>query len=292
MFRSPWYPPQHVFEQAYFPHGLLQTWFYPFWWTSWNAWLVTEVVFRDARLALTMLAVPVLAACLPFIEAADRRRSLALIAAAVIGYVAWLRLFSILRYAVALEAFAAVLLVATLHAATRQAPARLLLARLALPGWCQPAPVLAAALLAALVLHTRYPDWLRIPYGERVWDIEAVTLPPDSLVVTLGGGVSMILPYMDAPGLRAVGITRATLEARGWRLYDEVTRMIRTHQGPIFMLMPAPSALERLPADLGLVVDAGQCRPLHANITCFGGMAICPARLRAASGPQSVPAPR
>ncbi len=111
LFRSPWYPPEDIIDPNFLPRSTLQAWFYPFWWIGRNAGLVTEGPFRDARLALAMLALPVLAVGLLRAEPARRRRVSALLLAAAIGYLGWLRSFSILRYAVTLEAFAAVIIV-------------------------------------------------------------------------------------------------------------------------------------------------------------------------------------
>jgi len=269
LFHSDWYPPYDFYDRRFLPRSTLQAWFYPFWWLRLNASLVSELPFRDARLSLAMLAVPVLLACSMRAEASRRRRTLTLVAASVLGYVLWLRMFSILRYAVALEAFAGVLTVLALRELCA-----VMVPRLA-------APVVATLLLAALVWHTQVLDWWRVPYRDQVFDVDAVVLPPHSLVLATGQPVAMMIPFLDAPDMRAVGITNATLDARGFRLYDETVGIIRHHDGPVFALVDQASDLSMVPAEAGVAFDPAQCRPIRNNITvAYTQVMLCPARRR------------
>lgn len=273
LFRSPWYPPEDIIDPNFLPRSTLQAWFYPFWWIGRNAGLVTEGPFRDARLALAMLALPVLAVGLLRAEPARRRRVSALLLAAAIGYLGWLRSFSILRYAVTLEAFAAVIIVVAVQDFCR-------LRWLRGSWYSLAAPALAAVLLAVLLWRTQVADWGRIPYGPRVFDIEAITLPPDSLVLSVSAPVAGLLPFLDAPGFRAVGIIGPMFAARGWRLHDEAMRIIRTHEGPVFAIVPGSAALQLVPPEAGLAFDAAQCRPVRANISPGAEIDLCPAQRR------------
>lgn len=266
VFRSDWYPPRDFYDLRFLPRNALQAWLYPFWWIRLNASLVTELPFRDARFALAMMAVPVVICGAIRSRPAERRRALALLAAAAVGYVGWLRMFSILRYAVALEAFGGVLIML----AVRQ-----------LCGWwvSRLRFVAPAALLAGLLWHTQAPDWWRVPYGGRVFEVDAVALPPHSLVLTVGQPVAMLLPFLDAPDMRAVGITGVTLEARGYRLYDAMLDAIRAHDGPVFALVDQPGDLAMVPEAAGLVFDAAECRVIHTNITVGNTQVmLCPAK--------------
>jgi hypothetical protein len=281
LFRSPWYPPVDFYDTRFLPRSSLQAWFYPFWWVRRNASLVTESgnPFRDARGALAMLALPILAVGLVKADAARRRRVGALIVATVVAYLGWLRVFSILRYAVALEAFAAVLIV------TAAGDLAALVSRRRVA-----APVLAALLLAGLLRHTQPPDWWRIPYGRRVWDIETVRLPPSSLVVAVNAPVALVIPFIDSPGFRAVGFSPTTVEAHGWRLYEETMRIIREHPGPVFALAPDYHSLPGVWPEAGVVFDTARCRPIHTNIVFNAAVELCPGERISPGPPGSAPA--
>lgn len=278
LFRSPWYPPHDSYDLRFLPRDALQAWFYPFWWLRTNAGLVTELPFRDARAALAMLALPVLAVGLLRADAARRRRVSALMVAALIGYLGWLRMFSILRYAVALEALAAVMTVVALQDIARLTRLR------------ATAPVLGTMLFALLLWHTKLPAWERIPYGRHVFEVETIRLPPDSLVLAVGAPVASVIPFLDAPGMRAVGLLGPTLEARGWRLHAEAVRIIRSHEGPVFAIAPGAASLAMVPPEAGLAFDAAQCRPIRANFSLDTVVDLCPARRTGPASAESSPA--
>jgi hypothetical protein len=273
LFRSDWYPPDNIADTRFLPRDIGQTLFYPFYWLRRNASLVSEPPFRDARMALAMLALPLLGFAAWRGALAQPRRVLAVAAMAATGYVAWLRAFSILRYAIVLEALAALLFVAALQAAARSlAPRRRLLA----PG----AAVLA---LAVLLWHTESPVWWRIPYGKRVFEVEHLQLPPDSLVLTMHAPVAMAVPFLDAPGFRAVGLVYEMLLSKGYRLFAEMVRRIQTHDGPVFALADTTErALEMAPW-FGLVADPATCRPFRNNITYNAQIMFCPLHRKAAT---------
>ena len=257
LFRSDWYPPIDILDTRFLPRTLGQALFYPFYWITLQDMLVTEPPFRDARLALAMLCIPFLAVA--WWRGRLPRRTLAVLVAAAACYAAWLPTFSILRYAIPLEALASLLVVATL--------------RLAFP---RVSPVATALLFGALLWHTEPPDWWRIPFGPRTLDVERVQLPANSLVLAIGAPVSMVLPFMDAPGHRALGLTKETLPSRGYRLFAELDRAIRTHDGPLFALTDEARHLGEAAPEFGLAADASSCRPIRAPLVFNGEILLCP----------------
>jgi hypothetical protein len=184
----------------------------------------------------------------------------------VLGYVFWLQAFSILRYALVLEALAALLIVAAVRT----------LARWAAPGRVMLAPGLSALLLCGLIWRTEPPDWWRIPFGARVFDVEVEHLPPGSLVLTINAPVAMALPFLDAPGYRAIGLTRDTLKSQGYRLFAEIERGIWTHEGPIFALSDETARVVEVAPRFGLTVDATKCHQVRNNIVFNGLIMFCP----------------
>jgi len=266
LFRSDWYPPHDILDTRFLPRGVWQMLFYPFYWIGQQSFLVTEPPFCDARMALVMLALPLLGVAALRGTLAEPRRVLAIAVAAVLGYALWLRTFSILRYAVVLESLSALLIVSALRTvALWIAPRRL-----------APAPAASVLMLALLLWHTQAPDWWRIPYGRRVFDVERVQLPPGSLVLAINAPVAMVIPFLDAPGFRAIGLTQHTLQSQGYRLFAEIERRIQTHDGPIFALADVTERAVEAAPWFGLVANAATCRPIRNNITFNAQIMLCP----------------
>jgi len=270
LFRSDWYPPRDFFDTRFLPRDIWQTLFYPFYWIRRQSFLVTEPPFRDARMALVMLALPLLGVAAWRGVLAEPRRVLAIAAAAVPGYALWLHTFSYLRYAIALEALSGLLIVATLRtAALWLAPRRRVLA-----------PAAAALAFVLLLWHTEVPDYWRISYGRRVFDVENLRLPPGSLVLVIDAPVAMLLPFLDAPDFRAIGITGETLQSKGYRLFAEIQRRIQTHDGPLFALTDKTEHAVGVAPWFGLVADAATCRAIHNNIAFNAQTLLCPLHRR------------
>jgi hypothetical protein len=257
IFHSEWYPPVN-FSTDFFKIGSwLNGLVFPFYWLRSNSGLVTEMEFRDARLAMALCAWTALAAMLVFAPRLKEMKAKVALAAgqfcrlrcavmfAGISYAIWLVQFTILRYAIAIEALSGAILVIFLYMAA---------------GWIMPhrlraqATVLSSfAVLAVLLLCTVPPDWGRIPYGERVFSVGITQLPADSLIVLDDQPLTFVLPLIAAPGMVAIGVTWMTLP--GYRVYEESKRRIAEHVGPLFVLKHANSSYRRLIAELGVVWD-------------------------------------
>ena len=108
IFKSPYYPYINFHDSRFFPHGLLQTIFYPFYFTV-KQKLTAEVVYRDARLAVLYAAILILALiAFGLILARKKRLSIPpltsmLIFFVVVSYVLWESEFSIYRYVIPIE---------------------------------------------------------------------------------------------------------------------------------------------------------------------------------------------
>ena len=265
LFRSAWYPPRDIFDTRFLPRNVWQSLFYPFFWIRRQEMLVTEAPFRDARMAFVMLVLPLLGFAAWRGVLAEPRRVLAVAAAAVPSYVLWLHTFSILRYAIMLEALSGVLIVAALRtAALWFAPHRCL------------APAAATLALVLLLWHTEVPDWWRVSYGPRVFEVEKVQLPPGSLVLTIHPPVAMAIPFLDAPDFLAIGLVSENLQSRGYRLFAEIKRRIQAHDGSIFALTDLTERAVEAAPWFGLVADAAACRPIRNNITFNSQIMLCP----------------
>jgi hypothetical protein len=118
-----------------------------------------------------------------------------------------------------------------------------------------------------------YPDWGHIPFGPKVFSIEAPHLPPHSLVVVAGlaQANSYILPFIKGDDVSFVGITHTTIEARDFRLWKETAERIHHHSGSIFVLerfdIPYFSAYTTsVLQGLHVTVNSGQCNPVRSNL--------------------------
>jgi hypothetical protein len=128
IFRSSLYALHNTMDARFMPRDWLQTLFYPFYFTRKNQW-VSEIQFRDVRLALCYMAVVLLAGLglwvlvkrVAGVSGRDsiRPHNLSLLFFALffaISYAAWQQLFSIYRYLAVLELLAPTFLALTLAA--------------------------------------------------------------------------------------------------------------------------------------------------------------------------------
>jgi hypothetical protein len=279
LFRSPWYPPENVFDARFFPRDAAQWIAYPWHWAfTTRADLATETPLRDPRLAMAWLAMVALGMVTligaawrrtsqgPQAVAAGRRPGLGApqrfaLAFLVLGYVLWLVTSSILRYAVVLEilgVLCAIVAALALAHRLRWPPARL---RWAAPG--------VAAVLAALCIPgTRIMDWGRAPYGPAVFSVDMSWVAPRTLFVAITGPSAYLAAFVP-PELEArfLGFSFTTLIARDWRLGQESLAMVRAHDGPIMVLVSEVMMpfTEYLPA-IGLSAQLGPCRAIRSNL--------------------------
>ena len=266
VFRSPWFPPSSVVDDRFLPHGIEQWLFYPFDWLSGGPY-PGDLPFRDPRAAIALGCG--IAALLAW---GLRRPPLAPIQRAalvflVAGYAAWLATSSIIRYAVVIEVVAGLMV-------------PLLLARV-LSGKALTGGLVLLALLA--VGSTHYPQAPRVPYG--AWALQADTdwVKPGMLIVITFRGPSAhvvaMMPHQDSISVMNVGDT--VLEARGWKLQDEMMRRVRDHVGPIAVVTQGnvEAAMPEL-LEIGLSPTLTNCRAFASTFIPISatGLHVCDGR--------------
>ncbi len=246
VFRSALYPPVSFTDGRFLPHGAAQWVFYPLFWAFHPAARVSEFPLRDPRLAVALCLLP-LALRPP--RGAPARAMLVFLA---IGYLAWLTTSSILRYAVILENVAGLM-------------TPMLLARLAAPS-TRAGTLLVALATTVILCDTRYPATRRVAFGPTVLAANAGSLPANTLLVlTFRAPVSYLVPlFRDSRGLQVVDVGSTVLEARGYGLYDRVTRLVRTHAGPIRVLSAGYPYYPEL-GEVGLSPKVTDCRSIESN---------------------------
>lgn len=160
VFRSPELMAANIMDWQFLPRGILDALAYPFYWLVGDN-RSSEYPFRDARFAVATILI-VLGIGRGLVTRIDifTRRDTQFLLFFGVSYVAWLAVFAIQRYAVALELLCApliVLLMARIMAgAPGAAPLRVALPRLN-------AAVLVAAL--GIALWSQPGDWFRRPWS-------------------------------------------------------------------------------------------------------------------------------
>jgi hypothetical protein len=268
IFRSDWYPPVAFFDERWRTRGLLQTIAFPFFWIRRSHSVVTEVWYGDARFAVGYVAFLVLGA--NAIAQYVRRSTLAsarslprearfTIWFIVLSYGIWQITFCIARYAIAIEALLGILILLAVW----------VIASTVSRGSIRRRIIDLAMVIIALLLQvvTHYPDWGRVPFGNRTFAIEAPSLPPKSLVVVSGSPNAYVIPYLRGEDVGFIGVTSTTVEARNYRLWNETANRIKSHEGPILVLERTDgTAMTSVLNEMGLSVDSNQCTSIPTNL--------------------------
>jgi hypothetical protein len=286
IFRSPWFQAENPRDTDFLPDSLTQALAYPFLWAHRSEELVIEPAMADPRFAIALSALAITSAVSAWYglrhtpipsdpqsdnDHATQRATWAVMAFIGTSYVIWLVAFSILRYAVAIE----VLLGVPVWAAARALLHPQQRGHTTSPRvWRRGAALCVGAVLGVSALVTEYPDHSRAVLGpvrglSGAVSAAPVTLPDGSLVIAAGLYVSFLVPFIAGRDIRFVGATGWTAAGtRGWssewkatpvlgghQLAREADRLIRTHPGPVFVLLQNPD-----PAAEGARLDLSVCR--------------------------------
>jgi hypothetical protein len=245
------------------PHNLEQWLFYPFFWIKKQYGLVTEVTFADRRYALAMMSVVALAVAPLFrrsrATSGDAATTLLVVFVSA-GYVLWLVLFSILRYAIPLEVLTGLLMLCAMRAWW---PSR----------WTSTPPLaqIGIALLLVLVLRTTtYPDWWRGPYTHHVVEVEAGEVEPHSLVILAGNPNGFVAPWFpQADSLQFVGVTWFTRASQNHGLWTLTQQRLTEHTGPIYVVRRNDADAEGAVAIVREMLPGSHvedCSPVRSNM--------------------------
>lgn len=263
LFRSGWYPPQDARDLATLPQSAAQALLLPFWMLTRHPG-VPGFGICDARFALAVIAAAILAVRRRAV--AEGRRMCALLAFFAVGFPLWEAAFAVVRYAIVLESLAAIPVTAALAALL---PAR----------WRFGPEIASAAVLAGLLIHTVPPAYYHVPFEESVFRFAVPDLPPGSMVLVGEPPVAIVLPFLAPSGPRIVGVTRATLAAKGFKLFDAARAAIAGHRGPMFLLTAAlGDAARDAEQAFGFTIVRQDCQPIQSNIAPPGRMQFCPVR--------------
>ncbi len=273
VFGSPWMPIDLGSDTRFMPRNALQTLFYPFFWLRGRPFVVAEVEVRDPRFALTYnaIAAVAIAALARRVRAVRARSGATLPSAAVVvcifvgvSYVAWEAMFSILRYALALEALTGIIIVLGLRAAATLWPSA---KPAALPAAC-------AIVLIAIVAVSSRPGWGRLRhYGPSVFDIHAPVIPDGATIILADKPIGFALPFLRGKGVAFVGIVEVPQTGL---LHDEIQRRVDNAVPALVLIDKPPASYAALLRSFGRQIDPTTCQPVGNEFD--RGLALCGTR--------------
>ncbi len=262
LFRSPWAVAGSGRDTRFLPRNVLQALFYPFWWLGGHPFVASETGVRDWHFALAYLAVVAFAVRGLLRRVRDRvapdPRTLLLFVFFTVGFALWEAEFSILRYAVPLEALTGTVIVAALQSALRQ--------RRAVQG--------GVLVLVFVLASAGWPGWGRISVNRHVvFDVHAPTLPDHSVVAVASKPVGFVLPFLHGRDSAFVGVVDLS---PGTGLYRAVARRLDTASPVFALLFRNDAGAIGMLAAMGRHVDTAACRPVRTPRA--SGILLCPTR--------------
>jgi hypothetical protein len=274
IFHSPYWENDAVRDARFLPQDLLHLFFYPFYWTWTDTYIVSEPALRDWRAATAevAMAVGVIALGARCVRRGCRRDGFLaqtpgldlVFAFVIVSYFAWVLGFAYYRYAVPLEMLTGVVTMGALVWVFEDRRSQM---------------IAAVVLLAIAAGSTVYLDWGRGRYGERYVDVRVPPLPPDAAVlIATWDPVAFFIPYAE-PRAQYLGIENNYLEiSQDNKLARKVKDIMRTPGRPKFVLSVDAfnsDKLNALLARFGLHLGAGPCRPIETNLDGHA-LSLCP----------------
>ena len=256
IFHSPWAVSVSVHDTRFFPRDAAQWLFYPFFWLQGHSFIASEEPLRDPRFALVYLA---LAAGL--LAAFSRRVTfsrpiLGLWAFFAISYFFWLIGFSILRYALPLEAISGIVIWTAIRPLFKAA---------------KPWPILLGVCVVVLAF-TKPIGWGRIGYNKALIEAPVPQLPPNSLVLMSGVPIGFVIPYLNSQGSAFISLDwliPGSAEARVMQLKAAKAATIRL----LTNAPPGANAVNARLAAYGLTFAETSCLPINAPVQ--HGIRLC-----------------
>lgn len=172
IFHSPWWPPVAMADIRFLPRFAFQWIAYPAYWLKPNHGLVTEVDFADGRILIGLisaifcpLAITIKSATqLPSKEQFLHKYVYAITVFYLMSYFLWLRIFSIYRYAMPLEALSPLMLMLFFS---------ILETRLSKNLHKKALSSLFFIISFGAILTTKYPNWMRVSYSNTVLSVQS-----------------------------------------------------------------------------------------------------------------------
>lgn len=262
IFRSPATTIENFADRRFLPQTALEAILYPATWAFEPARRTSELLLRDPRLLLLLVLAVGLAAVQIAIRPPGRplgRTMVRVLVFGLVAYLVWLAQFSILRYAIPIEAIAGTLVVMGVLLVLRRPVA---------------ASLGAAAAAAALLLWSQVPDWGRIPF-EVAYTVSIDPVPDGSVVLLVGQPVAYIAALMPGRDLTFAGVN-------WWTTGDPPARralveFLDRGSGDAWAIVMRGQGAESLLDGLGWTIREADCTPVRTAIDPTG-IDLCPVR--------------
>jgi hypothetical protein len=241
-----------------------------------NSSLVTETSFADWRFAAAIIALLVMA-WFRFVvplrspkQTADVAHSSAstpttsvvafLTTFVCIAYVVWLVLFSILRYAIPIEALTGLLILLALQAIADR-------------WWSEPRAMrrnsyVMGALWIFFVASSLYPSYGRTAFGKHVFDVDPIEVEPGSTVVFVGDPNAYLAAFFVHPeNIDFVGLTPFTHDSEGYGLWTLTRDRIVSRKDSLYAVRREdPRNQSDLLFSFLPGYEYSNCKPIRSNL--------------------------
>ena len=184
LFQASELQPTNILDLQFMPRGFFDALAYPFYWLAGN-YRSSEFPFRDARFAVVMLLIPIaIGVRITRHAAIFTRRDVQFFVMFGVSYAAWLQLFAIHRYIVALELLCGPLVVLLIARVwpwpmRRSAEAAMLISSVAIALWSQPA------------------DWWRRPWSDTYHPAIPQALQQPAIFMLLDKPLGYVAPLLS-----------------------------------------------------------------------------------------------
>lgn len=257
IWKSPWVPPVNSTDSRFLPTDIWQALFYPFFWLRGRPFVVAELGVRDPRFALAYISLGVIVVHMVRHRARSdiiRRPAVALCIFFGVSFIAWEAVFSILRYALALEVSSGILIALALMSLMGGLPRDIRTERRLI--------VAAGVILVVVFAVSSRPGWGRLRlYGAAVFDVRATPLPDRSAVVFVTKPTAFVAPFLKGNDLIFVGLEDIPIPSR---LGEEAARRIQSRAHILAVVHGAVADYDGLTAPFGFHILKQLCEPIHS----------------------------
>ncbi|MCL4873962.1 hypothetical protein KJ039_07765 [bacterium] len=257
-FKSPYFDPVEIADTRFFPEGVIQTLFFPFYFARLNFYLVLEQYFREVRFAVVYILLVLSALMLAhrYLRKAgenrpgwDSSKYLFLAVFFVGSYVIWQIRFPYYRYLIPLELLAPALVVVLLSYVVRSRP------------WFY---LSVAAALIGIISMVKVPDWGRTNWSESYFGLETppAYIEKNSVVIMAGQRpYSYLIPFFPED-IRFVRVESNFTAPHKNTLYQkEIRELLNEHAGPVYLLVPFANVfqIEKITGEYGMYARKDDC---------------------------------
>jgi hypothetical protein len=270
IFKSEWSDLTSGFDSRFLPKNIQQYIYYPLVWANKSEMTVMEPIFEDWRFAIAFYALLVQIVFFQvkrnFISSSSfvywRKNSpitYFVLSFFVISYALWVVLFSILRYAIPTEVMTGFVILTGV----------VLLAKIYFPNRLKITVLFMSCLVGLYIFSTtKYPDWGRVKFGDRVFDVRPPIVEDGSLVIIIGKPLAFYAPFIakNKTNISYLGYSDKILTAPKSKLREEFLDKISSSSGQIYALVryESISRIKEL-EEFGLI-GINSCELIKSNI--------------------------